>query len=555
MKNLLSRTFALILVGALLASAQITSFPRPNYFRETFVKPTTRVQLRPPARLADFVVEGKEGKKLELSLRSYLDLVMANNTDVSVSRLSVDTAQNAITRAFAPFDPLATARWTSTRSTTPASDALQGATTLQTLQQPANFQYTQLLPTGATYNVLFFGQKISTNSGFQNFNPSLNASLAVNFTQPLLKNRGSYVNRLLIMNARSRLRVTEYSLKDRVIALISDAENAYWDVVLARENLHVQESALELANEALKRAQQELDLGAMSPLDIYNPQQQKATAEIGVSQARFTLVQREDALRRQMGADLDPVIRQLPILLTETVALPADAAVIDTDAQIGKAMRDRPDLKAANQTLDVDDLNIRAATNNLRPDLSLTGGYTSQGRGGIFTQRNRVFTDTGASQIINTVPGGFTDALDQLFGFGFPIYSFGLQLRLPIKNRAASADLADSVVNKRRDALQVRNTEQTIRLDILNAATGVESAKASVKLAKVALEFANKYLDAEKKKYELGTSTIFFVLQAQTSLVNAESAVVQNSIAYRRNLLNLSRRTGDLLEDRGVSIQ
>ncbi|MDQ2901199.1 MAG: TolC family protein [Acidobacteriota bacterium] len=551
MKNV----FILIALCALAASAQINSFPKPNYFRETFAKPVMHVELRPPVRLADYVVAGKDGKKLELSLHSYLDLVMANNTDISVSRLAVQTSQNAITRAFAPFDPLATARWTTTRSTTPASDALQGASTLQTLQQPANFQWQQLLPSGTQYNVQFFGQKISTNSGFQNFNPALNASLAVNFTQPLLKNRGTYVNRLFIMSARSQLRVTEYNLKDRVIGLIGDAENAYWDVVLARETLRVQESALDLANQALTRARQELNLGAMSPLDIFNPEQQVATAEIGVSQARYTLLQREDALRRQMGADLDPSIRLLPIALTETVSLPGEAPPVNADTEIDRALRSRQDLKAVNQSLDVDDLGIKVASNNLRPDLSLVGGYTSQGRGGIFTPRQN-FIDPGLSiGNVSPVPGGFNDALGQLFGFGYPIYYAGLQLRMPIRNRAAAADLADAMVTKKRDALQVRNTEQTIRLDILNAVNAIESSKASIKLSKVALDFSNKYLDAEKKKYELGTSTIFFVLQAQTAVVNAESAVVQNTIAYRRNLLNLSRRTGELLEERGVAIQ
>ncbi|MDQ6663518.1 MAG: TolC family protein, partial [Acidobacteriota bacterium] len=482
MKNLLARIIT-VAICALPMSAQINSFPKPNYFRETFAKPVTHVELRPPVRLADYVVEGKDGKKLELSLHNYLELVMANNTDISVSRLTVQTSQNAITRAFAPFDPLATGRWTTTRSTTPASDALQGAATLQTLQQPANFQWQQLLPSGTQYNVQFFGQKISTNSGFQNFNPALNASLAVNFVQPLLKNRGTYVNRLFIMSARSQFRVTEYSLKDRVIGLIGDAENAYWDVVLARETLRVQESALDLANQALKRAQQELDLGAMSPLDIFNPQQQVATAEIGVSQARYTLLQREDALRRQMGADLDPSIRLLPVTLTETVSLPGEAPPVDADAEIERALRSRQDLKAVKQSLDVDDLGIKAATNNLRPDLSLVGGYTSQGRGGIFTprQNNSLFTDPALSlSNFSPVPGGFNDALSQLFGFGYPIYSFGLQLRLPIRNRAAAADLADALVSKKRDSLQVRNTEQTIRLDILNAVNATESSKESI---------------------------------------------------------------------------
>src|SRR5579859_2013651 len=250
------------------ASAQISSFPKPSYFRETFARPVMNVELQPPARLADFVVEEKERKKLELSLKSYLELVMANNTDIAVSRLTVDVANNAITRAFAPFDPFATGRFTSTRSRTPSIDALAGANTLVTLNQPTQFTWSQLLPSGTNYGVSFSGLKTSTNSDFSNFNPAVNSVLQVNFTQPLIRNRGSYVNRLPIMIARSRLRVTEYSRRDTVMQLVMNAESAYWDLVQARDNLRVQEKALELTNEALKRAQRELELGAMSPLDI-----------------------------------------------------------------------------------------------------------------------------------------------------------------------------------------------------------------------------------------------------------------------------------------------
>ena len=72
--------FRSFFAGFLLAAAafgQLASFPKPSYFRETFARPVTKVELQSPARLPDYVVGGK----LELSLRGYLELVMANNTD------------------------------------------------------------------------------------------------------------------------------------------------------------------------------------------------------------------------------------------------------------------------------------------------------------------------------------------------------------------------------------------------------------------------------------------------------------------------------------------
>jgi outer membrane protein len=545
---MLSRPFLASFLFAAAAFGQLASFPKPAYFRETFARPVTKVELKPPARLDDYVVGGK----LELSLRSYLELVMANNTDIAIQRLTVDVAQNAITRAFAAFDPLATASFSSTEQRTPSGDQLTGASTLVSLSQPANFNYAQTLPTGLQYNVDFSASKLSTNSGYYYYNPTLTSSLQLNISQPLIKNRGAYINRVPIMVATSTLRKTEYDLKTSLLQLVSAAENAYWDAVLARENLRVADSARDLADQALKRAQRELELGALSPLDIYNPQQQYATSQIGVSLAQYSLKQTEDALRRQMGADLDPQIRTLPIVLTETVGPEVDAPPIDAEKEVQKALATRPDLKSATQSLDIDDLGIRLAKNELLPDLELTGGYTTQGLGGIFYPAS---SNPGVLSAPPPIPGGFGDALSQMFGFGYPMYSFGLTLTLPIKNHRASADMADALVTKKQHTLNVRTVRQQVRLDVLTAVSQVESSKDAMKLAVVAQDFCRKYMEAEQKKYELGNSTIFFVLQAQGSLVTAESSVVQNSVGYRRNLMNLLLRTGDLLEARGIAVQ
>jgi outer membrane protein TolC len=546
----------LILSGVFCAGAawsqEAPAFPRPAYFRQHFGTPPLRVELQPPVRLADFLVDGK----LELSLRSYLELVLANNTDIAIQKVSVEVQKNAVTRAFGRFDPTLTASFNSTRTKSPASDVLAGAATLSQLNQPANFSYQQVLQTGTQFNVGFFASKNSTNSAFQTFNPALNARLNFGFTQPLLRGRGAYVTRLPILIARSRLRSAEHNLRDQLLRLLTAAENAYWDVVGARENVAVQEQAVALRAEALKIAQRELELGALSPLDIYQPQADYASAQIQLSQAKYRLAQLEDALRKQIGADLDPQFRNVPIVLTETVLPPADTATFDREALVEKALAMRPDLLAARENLLTDDMNIRSATDGLRPDLSLTASYASSGRGGPFFQRTNIFGPEGpVGTVITVIPGGFGDALSQLFNFNFPTYAFGLTLRLPIRDRTAAANLADAMVQKRLDALRARNLEQTVRLEVLNAISQVESSREAVKLAQVARDLAQKNLEAEQKKYELGTTVLFFVLDAQTRLTTAQSRLLTESINYRRNLLNLLRVTGELLEQRGIAIQ
>src|ERR1017187_3239943 len=180
------------------------------------------------------------------------------------------------------------------------TSALDGATELKTLSQPLAMSVTQTLPEGINYTVAWGGSKSTSNSTFNNYNPALASNLSITVSQPLIQNRGAYVNRLMLMTARSRLKISEYGLKVQMLTLVSAAESAYWDVVAARESLKVAEGARDVSAAFLKLSQKQLELGALSPLDIYNPEQQLATNEVLVAQARFTLVQKEDVLRKQI---------------------------------------------------------------------------------------------------------------------------------------------------------------------------------------------------------------------------------------------------------------
>lgn len=530
---------------------QAPVFPTKAWWRRSFTEDVPQVRLIEPVKLADYVVDGK----IELSMRAYLELVMANNTEIHIQKLMVETPKNAITRAFSQFDPTVTTSFRSTRAKTPTADVLAGAETLQQLNQPFQVSYQQTLDTGTQYNIGFRSNRTSTNNAFQFFNPVFNTNFDVGFTQPLLRNRGA-VNRLPIMIARARYQASRDNLEDQVMRLIQQAENTYWAVVEAREALKVQEKALELADQVLKRAQLELKLGSISPLEIYQPEQTYANQQVFLTQARYRLAQAEDALRRQIGADLDPQFRNLPIELTETVLPPADDQPFDKERLVETALARRPEIRVIRRNLDIDDLQIQQAKNALLPNLSLSGNYTAFGRGGTFLQRQNVFAGDGTqSVVINRIPGGFGDALSQTFGFGFPTYGFALTLALPIRDRRAAADLADASVARKLDAYRLRNQEQQVRLEVLNAINQVENSRASVELAKVALDFSEKRVEAEQKRYDLGVTTIFFLLDAQNALVQANSNLVQQSVQYRRNLTNLLRVTGELLEERGISIQ
>jgi outer membrane protein TolC len=548
--------FRTLFTGILLtagALAQTSSFPKPSYFRETFQRTQTKVELKNPVRLKDFVANGK----LELSLKHFLELAMANNTDIQLQLISLEIPKNNILATFGVWDPKALASFATTRATTVptnATTAQNAASLTKSLTQPYNLQYSQTLPEGLSYTASFSGAKSSQTNSYNNYNPSLTANMRFSVTQPLLQNFGSYVNRIPLMTAQSNYRISDYAMRQQLLIFVNTAETAYWNVILARENVRVAESGENNASEFLKYMQKELELGALSPLDIYNPEQSLASAQLSVSQAKFALAQAEDVLRHQMGADLDPEVRQLPITLTESVDLgPADSVPVDREQAVVKALANHPAVKQAIQKLDVDDLGIRFAKNGLLPNLSFSMYYQSNGTGGMYNPGFSTIAGAGAASAV--IPGGIADALDQMFGFGYPAYYAGLTLNLPIRNRAASAAMATATVQKKTDMLNLRNQQQAIRLNILTAVSKLEGAKEQLKLAVTGRDFAQKNLDAENTKFQLGTETNQNVILAQNALVTAESSVVSNQVGVRMNLLNLLTQTGELLDERGIVVQ
>ena len=512
-----------------------------NYWRKNFSRLDKSVTLRPPIKLKDFVVDGR----LRLSLRDYLDLVVNNNTDIGIQRLTLETPMNAIQRASAIFDPTITANYSATRAETPATNQLQGANVVSSLSQPFSARVQQLTPLSTTLFSQMNINRSSTNDSFQTYNPSYSPTWQMGFNQPLLRNRGRYITKLPITIAKAQRLSAEQGFYDQIQRLLVTSENSYWDTVSARERLRVQREALKLAEASLERSRREVELGATSPLEIFQPEQNAASAKLNVVQIEYQLQQAEDILRRQIGADLDPDVRVLPIELTENISAGVDKTQFDREQMVSLAYEKRPDLKTVRNNIQVNDLQIDSSMNSLKPLLNLQGTYSTQGRGGNY----RV---PGSNPVV-IVPGGLSDALGQFFTYS--TYSFSLNLNLPLRDRAASANLADAVVSRKLNALRLRNTEQSIRQEVLTAVSQVESSRANVQLAEIAVDFARKRAEADQKRYDLGVINIFFLLSAQNDLTVAESQLVNAQVAYRRNVLTLQQRLGTLLESKNIVIQ
>jgi outer membrane protein TolC len=409
------------------------------------------------------------------------------------------------------------------------------------LNQITQLNYSQTFETGTNIQFNFNATKYSSNSTFNFFNPSLSSFLGFQFTQPLLRNRWLFANRAPLVIARRNVRASRATFEAQVSSTVQQVVGQYWNVVQARGNLEVAQKSLDAAEATYKHDKRALELGALPPLDIYRSESQVAGRRVQVIQSEYALRQAEDAFRQTVGADLDPYFRALDLDLTEPPEPGEELRSVDAATALQQAMGKRPDLEAARQSLANDDTSIRLAHNNLLPDLRVNGNYSGNGL-------NNLATAQGVAA------GGFGDSLNQLFGFGYPSYGFGLTLNLPVKNRSGQAALGSALISRSRDLYTERQIKEQITYDVSNAVHQLEEAKINIAASKESVDLARKTMAAEQRKYELGTGQIFLVLEAQTELAAAEQGLLQAEVSYRLAVAAVDYSTGNLLEPYGVQI-
>jgi outer membrane protein len=493
-------------------------------------------------------VEGLDARiadnKLVLHLDDFIALVLKNSTDIRLTRLDVYTAADAVTAAKAPFDPQLRLSFATTRSVTPEFNQITGAPSLNSLTQTSQATFQQTIGAGPTVSGNFNAVRSSSNSQFNFFNPSISDVLSVNVTQPLLQGRGNLQLRAPLQIARTQLVITSQQDQARIADSVSAASQQYWESIRARDNIRVQEESLALAQKSYDRDKQALELGALSRLDIFQSESQVAQRKLDLIQAQYAYKESLDTIRRLIGADVKPATRYVDIVLEDDPAVMPAFDLQPVEQAVAKAMRDRPELSAAGKQISIDELNARVARNSLEPRLDFTLSGGAAGLGGNQIPGTGAVLGSAPTAVFG--PGGLGDSLHQLFAFNSPFYGAGLTLGLPIRSSAAQAQLADALVNRTRDRYNIRQLEQLIVLQVKTANNEVELAREAIKAAIVSRDLAKQNVDAEQQKYELGTITVFELLDAQNRLSTAESSLVNAHVNHQRAIILYQRATWTL---------
>jgi len=539
-----ARVPALQLIVLLAASSFGLAATLPNFIGERFRGPDVQV------REVEGVQERVHDGKLFLHVKDFLALLLKNNTEINIARLDVLSSADQILGAKAPFDPSVTASFNNTRSLTAQSSQIGGAPELDFLSQTTQMNYQQLLESGQTVSVGFNASRASTNSEFNFLNPSISTSTFFLVTQPLWQGRTNLQFKAPLMIARTELLITSDQTEARIADMVAAAASQYWDAVQARDNIKVQQQAYDLAQKQYERDKLSLDLGALPSLDIFQSQSQLAQRKVAVIQAQYAYRDALDGLRRLIGADLNPDTRNIEIVLEDNPVAEV-APVPPTEEAIGGALQKRPELSAVRRHQGVNDLNVRVARDSMVPrvDLQAFGGGN-----GLAGDQIPVTGPLGTGPT-TFASSGLGEALRQTFAFQSPTYGFGVNVTLPVRNSSATQGLADALVNRARDRYTERQLEQQVIQQVKLATSQIQSSAAQIEAAKTARDLAQKNVEAEQQKYELGGVTAFEVLDAQTRLATVESSLLQAYVGYQKTLIAYERAVWTLLDGLGIVVE
>lgn len=504
--------------------------------------------------LSFFPLFGQElqDNTLSLSLEECILKTMRNNLGLAVEVLSPEIADVGVSLAGEKFMPSLFLNYNKQDTNAASYSFLDASQTVSTLQNDYSAQLAQFLPMGGNLSLSITGYRTNTNRSFQSINPRYGNTVRLTFSQPLLKDFGFKMSRREIIIARNNRDISEMNFGRALEDAIYSAKNAYWNLVYSLENLKVRRQSLKLALELLEKNKAEIEAGTLPPIEILTAQADVATRKADILEAEAIVKNNEDLLKTIMNLSAETAQAEVVRIV------PADNPSVSgeepsLDKALLTAMEKRPDLRASRVGLNNREFDVSYARNQLFPDLRVQASYWSPGISGdqILYEGGNALT----GKVIGTIPGGSSDALRDAVNFKYKNWSFGLTLNVPLNSLLSRALYAQARLNLEQAALQLRDQEQQIFLEIKTAVRSVQINFQRIEAYRAARELAEKKLEAEQEKFNVGLSTNYFILQYQRDLADALIMELRAVVDYNISLASLNRAQGTGREEQNISAE
>jgi HAE1 family hydrophobic/amphiphilic exporter-1 len=438
-----------------------------------------------------------------------------------------------------------------------------------------------ILPGGQQYSVNVSGKQTYDNTTINTFNPYYPTIFSVNFSQPLGRGRGITQASRQLELARIGQEASTAQTLATVSSTIAQVQNTYWDLVAAWRNVAIQEQALK---DTITQQHSNVRLarhGAAAPIDVVQVNTQIAVFEQQVFSALQNVALLQNRLKSQITNDPNDQIWNANIVPTTPVLqLPSQPSLADLVTQ---ALRNRPEIAQVRDQLRSAGVNVSYAENQVKPQVNLQVGYTSNGFAGQLAPPGSFF-QSSAQQVVainqliaavnQTLPpaqqipalpasntpvpsylvGGLDQSIKNLLSNKFPVYSAGVLVSFPIGNHTAKADLAAAQEQQRIAQVQEASTIQRVTMDVRDALQAYQSAQAQLAAARTARQASEQVLASEQRRFRAGASTTYLVLQREIELADNRGRELQAQTNLNKAVVELQRATGTILSANNVNV-
>jgi outer membrane protein TolC len=435
-------------------------------------------------------------------------------------------------------------------ATSPQSNTVLTGTTAEVVNTKTyEAQYTQSWLWGMTATATYFSNYTHVNSQLFTLNPFTSGDLDLTVTQNLLQGFGSAVNGRNIRVQKNNLKVTDLQFKQQVITTVSSVLNLYWDLVAFDEDVRSRKAEVETARQLFEDNKKQVAIGALAEIEITRAEAQLYTSQQDLTISQTNLLQQETVLKNALSRNgvASPTLANVHIIPLDKLVIPPSDELKPVDDLVAEALNKRVELEQDRINIDSKKLDLAGVKSSLRPTLQAFAELTNNGLTGQLLQTGVPGADYFA--------GGYDNLLGQIFRRNFPNYSAGISLNIPLRNRAAQADYVTNMIDIRQNELSLQKSVNQVRVDVNNAVIGLKQARVRFDSAVKARVLQQQTYSADQRKYALGASTVYQVVQDQRDLASAQSAEVQAMANYSHARIALDQAVGNTLEIHNISLK
>jgi outer membrane protein len=495
----------------------------------------SQAPVSPPSDAPPVTEQRTSGPSIKLSLDDTVTRALEFNLDVQVQRINPRLQDLAVQGAQAVWNPAITNdTFKRDESDVPENPLFTGgisaSTSTTTFQTTSGIQ--QSLPWfGSEYSLGWTNARRETTQLNQSFNPSLSSLLSFDARQPLLRNFLTDSNRTNLLVTRKQREITDVALQQTIVQTSRQVRNSYWELVYARANLSVAQQSLDLSRQTLRDNRTRVEVGTMAPIDIVRAEAEVARNEEAAILAAAQIDLAEDNLRRLIFDPASPDYWTTNIDLTDAAPAPTDMRDVDIEAAVAKALQQRTDLVQQRKSLEATDLNMRFFKNQLLPAVDFYANYGLFYRGGVQFD-NRVDPPAVVDET------GWGDTLSSMLKRDAPRWTLGFQVSYPLGRSTQEVNLARARLQQTQSQLNLKDSELQAAAEVRNAGRNVNTNRRRVEASRATRILSERQLEAEQKKFAVGLSTSFEVVQAQRDLANARNSELQAIIDYVQALVD-----------------